>query len=53
MTGRFVGAEISGRYARKGDGMPSNREEMLPVIQFLTRRLHSRQSVPEGGVEIG
>ncbi|KAJ5689217.1 hypothetical protein N7462_003609 [Penicillium macrosclerotiorum] len=39
-------------YARRGDGMPSSREEMLPVMQFLARRLRSRQGVPEGSVEI-
>ena len=48
----FEFVEVS-RYARKGDGMPSNREEMLPVMQFLARRLRSRQGVPEGSVEIG
>lgn len=40
------------RYPRKGDGMPSNREEMMPVMQFFARRLRSRQGVPEGSVEI-
>ncbi|KAJ5573715.1 uncharacterized protein N7459_008142 [Penicillium hispanicum] len=43
----------SSRYARKGDGMPSNRDEMLPVMQFFARRLRSRQGVPEGSIEIG
>ncbi|KAJ9490531.1 hypothetical protein VN97_g2714 [Penicillium thymicola] len=47
----FEFVEVS-RYARKGDGMPSNREEMLPVMQFFARRLRSRQGVPEGSVEI-
>ncbi|KZZ90069.1 phospholipase/Carboxylesterase [Ascosphaera apis ARSEF 7405] len=37
---------------RKGDGMPKNREEMLPIMQFFARRLRSRQGVPEGSVEI-
>ncbi|CAI7594271.1 unnamed protein product [Penicillium crustosum] len=45
----FEFVEVS-RYARKGDGMPSNREEMLPVMQFFARRLRSRQGVPEGKV---
>ncbi|KAI9930051.1 hypothetical protein ASPWEDRAFT_283810 [Aspergillus wentii DTO 134E9] len=40
------------RYARKGDGMPRNRDEMMPVMQFFARRLRSRQGVPEGSVEI-
>ncbi|KAJ5832043.1 hypothetical protein N7474_000354 [Penicillium riverlandense] len=48
----FEFVELS-RYARKGDGMPSNRDEMLPVMQFFARRLRSRQGVPEGSVEIG
>lgn len=48
----FEFVEVS-RYARKGDGMPSNREEMLPVMQFFARRLRSRQGVPEGSIEIG
>ena len=48
----FEFVEVS-RYARRGDGMPSNRDEMLPVMQFFARRLRSRQGVPEGSVEIG
>jgi Phospholipase/Carboxylesterase len=40
------------RWARKGDGMPRNREEMFPVMQFLARRLTSQQGVPEGSIEI-
>ncbi|CAG8028309.1 unnamed protein product [Penicillium nalgiovense] len=47
----FEFVEVS-RYARRGDGMPSSREEMLPVMQFFARRLRSRQGVPEGSVEI-
>ncbi|KAJ5995088.1 hypothetical protein N7481_002065 [Penicillium waksmanii] len=48
----FEFVELS-RYSRKGDGMPSNRDEMLPVMQFFARRLRSRQGVPEGSVELG
>lgn len=48
----FEFVEVS-RYARRGDGMPSNREEMFPVMQFFARRLRSRQGVPEGSIEIG
>ncbi|KAF7130946.1 hypothetical protein CNMCM5793_003881 [Aspergillus hiratsukae] len=40
------------QYARKGDGMPRNRDEMMPVMQFFARRLRSWQGVPEGSVEI-
>ncbi|KAE8374219.1 Alpha/Beta hydrolase protein [Aspergillus bertholletiae] len=49
--GVFEFVEIA-RYARKGDGMPKAREEMLPVMRFLARRLRSWQGVPEGSVEI-
>ena len=38
---------------RAGDGMPRNRDEMLPIMRFLARRLRSRAGVPEGSVEIG
>jgi hypothetical protein len=47
----FEFVEVS-RYARRGDGMPSSREEMLPVMQFFARTLRSRQGVPEGSVEL-
>lgn len=47
----FEFVEVS-RYARKGDSMPSSRDEMLPVMQFFARRLRSRQGVPEGSMEI-
>ncbi|PYI06136.1 hypothetical protein BO78DRAFT_461503 [Aspergillus sclerotiicarbonarius CBS 121057] len=40
------------RYKRKGDGMPRNREEMMPIMAFLARRLRSYKGVPEGSVEI-
>jgi predicted esterase len=40
------------RWKRPGDGMPKNREEMLPIMQFFARRLKSRQGVPKGSVEI-
>ncbi|OJJ48408.1 hypothetical protein ASPZODRAFT_63002 [Penicilliopsis zonata CBS 506.65] len=40
------------RYARRGDGMPRNRDEMMPVMQFFARRLRSRQGVPAGSIEI-
>lgn len=41
------------QWKRSGDGMPANREEMLPIMQFFARRLRSRRGVPEGSVEIG
>jgi predicted esterase len=39
-------------WKRNGDGMMSNREEMLPIMQFLARRLLSRRGVPSGSVEL-
>ena len=41
------------KWAKSGDGMPGNREEMLPIMKFFARRLRSRSGVPEGSVEIG
>jgi len=38
------------RYKRKGDTMPQNRDEMLPVMQFFATRL--RQAAPKGTIEI-
>ncbi|MCJ1385432.1 hypothetical protein MMC17_008555 [Xylographa soralifera] len=35
------------------DGMPRNRDEMLPIMQFFSRQLRSRAGVPEGSIEIG
>jgi predicted esterase len=39
-------------WKKEGDGMPANREEMLPIMQFFARRLQSKKGVPEGSVEI-
>jgi predicted esterase len=47
---RFQSVEYV-KWARPGDGMPGNREEMLPVMRFLARRL--RMAAPEGMVEVG
>ena len=41
------------RYRRSGDGMPNNRDEMMPIMQFLSRRLKSTKGVPAGSVEVG
>ncbi|KAE8348555.1 Alpha/Beta hydrolase protein [Aspergillus coremiiformis] len=49
--GVFEVVEVA-RYARRGDGMPRSREEMLPVMGFLARRLRSWRGVPEGFVEV-
>lgn len=40
------------RYRKSGDSMPSNRDEMMPIMQFFSRRLKSRKGVPEGSVEV-
>ncbi|KAF2703439.1 alpha/beta-hydrolase [Pleomassaria siparia CBS 279.74] len=39
-------------WKKNGDGMPSNREEMLPIMQFFSRRLRSTRGVPAGSVEL-
>jgi predicted esterase len=39
-------------WRKTGDSMPSNREEMLPIMQFFARRLRSTQGVPAGSVEL-
>jgi len=39
-------------WKKNGDGMPSNREEMMPIMQFFARRLRSTQGVPAGSVEL-
>ncbi|KAI9669005.1 MAG: hypothetical protein M1817_005162 [Caeruleum heppii] len=41
------------KWSRSGDAMPRTREEMLPVMKFLARRLCSRRGVPEGSIEVG
>lgn len=41
------------RYRRSGDSMPGNRDEMMPIMQFFSRRLKSMKGVPAGSVEIG
>ena len=40
------------RWQRSGDSMPSNREEVLPIMQFLSRQLRSQVGVPAGAQEI-
>ena len=39
------------KWERAGDGMPRNRDEMMPVMRFFARRLKS--GVPEGTLELG
>ena len=41
------------KWDKKGDGMPGNREEMLPIMKVFARTLRSRSGVPEGSVEVG
>jgi predicted esterase len=51
LKGAFEYVEIK-EWKRKGDGMMSNREEMLPIMQFFARRLLSRRGIPAGSVEL-
>lgn len=37
---------------KNGDGMPASREEMLPIMRFLAKRLRSVRGVPSGSVEL-
>lgn len=41
------------KWNRAGDGMPRNRDEMLPIMRFFAHRLRSRAGVPEGSAEVG
>jgi predicted esterase len=49
----FQHVEVVRWAGKRGDGMPQNRDQMLPIMQFFARRLRSRSGVPEGSVEIG
>lgn len=40
------------RYRKAGDSMPTNRDEMMPIMQFFSRRLRSTKGVPKGSVEL-
>ena len=40
------------QWPRPGDGMPTNRDEMLPIMQFFARRLRSRRGIPDEAVEV-
>ncbi|KAI9706890.1 MAG: hypothetical protein M1820_004669 [Bogoriella megaspora] len=40
------------KWKKAGDGMPANREEMLPIMQFFSRRLRSTRGIPAGSVEM-
>lgn len=40
------------RWRREGDGMMSNRDEMLGIMGFWSRRLLSRRGVPKGFEEV-
>jgi len=42
----------SHRWLKADDSMPKTRDEAMPMMQFLARRLQSRRGVPEGAVEI-
>jgi predicted esterase len=47
----FEYAEVI-EWKKNGDGMPSSREEMLPIMQFFARRLRSTKGIPAGSVEL-
>ncbi|KAH9859334.1 hypothetical protein IAQ61_011115 [Plenodomus lingam] len=51
IKGVFEYVEIK-EWAKRGDGMASNREEMMPIMQFFARRLRSTRGVPAGSVEL-
>jgi len=52
LKGIYSDAEYH-RWSKIGDGMPQNREEMLPIVRFFSRRLRSRKGVPQGSLQIG
>lgn len=39
-------------WRKTGDGMPTSRDEMMPIMQFWARRLRSRKGVPKGSIEV-
>ncbi|KAK2756520.1 hypothetical protein FQN54_005413 [Arachnomyces sp. PD_36] len=41
------------RWEKTNDGMPEKRSEMLPIMEFLARRLLSEAGVPWDAVEVG
>lgn len=41
------------KWKRKTDGMPANRDEVLPMMKFWGRTLASRRGIPVGAVEVG
>ncbi|KXL47631.1 MAG: hypothetical protein FE78DRAFT_77951 [Acidomyces sp. 'richmondensis'] len=47
----FEHVEVA-RYRKPGDSMPSNRDEMMPIMKFFSKRLRSTKGVPKGSVEI-
>ncbi|KAG4443967.1 hypothetical protein IFR05_000607 [Cadophora sp. M221] len=51
LKARFTDVEYV-KWEKGDDSMPRNREEMLPLMKFLARRLRSRAGVPEGAVEV-
>lgn len=50
--GVFEFVEVVKWKGRRGDCMPGNRDEVLPLMMFFARRLRSQSGVPEGSVEI-
>ncbi|POS88424.1 hypothetical protein EPUL_000170 [Erysiphe pulchra] len=48
---RFVNFRFI-QWNKHGDGMPRNREEMLPIMEFFARRMRSRAGVPDEAIEL-
>jgi predicted esterase len=40
------------QWKKTEDSLPKNREEVLPMMHFLSRRLRSSRGVPDGAVEV-
>lgn len=40
------------KWEKQGDGMPRNREEMLPIMKFFAQRMRSWAGVPDGAIEL-
>ncbi|KIN01646.1 hypothetical protein OIDMADRAFT_40915 [Oidiodendron maius Zn] len=51
LRSRFVDVEYV-KWSKPEDSMPVNREEMLPIMKFLARRLLSRAGIPEDAVQL-
>ncbi|KAA8912444.1 Phospholipase/Carboxylesterase-domain-containing protein [Sphaerosporella brunnea] len=48
----FEFVEVVKWHGRKEDGMMKNKEEAMPMMQFMARRLRSNAGIPAGAVEL-